>query len=224
MKNPSGFLLHLQHEGAVNPPLPPALESPPDWVLRSLLRNSGERLLKLRKETQGSFKYWNDEGYSEAWGPHMALDTSGTGSFLSRKQRRDQKKAARKEAAAGNIGESDYQFWRGNPAPINKLTHCRWCDRTFYNAIDRRTHFKSETRCSFLIRAVQAWAAQQNDMFCMACCKSTKKLRWGFPLCNTVNCIGTWKFATVISLEGWTMYKRLARAAGALKGYEEHSA
>jgi hypothetical protein len=192
--------------------------SPPDSVLKVLLGNTGRRLKK--REVQYSHRSWNGMYMGEDGG-YSAVDHSGAYTkALTRRERRAEKRAARKEAPAGNLDETDYQFWRGSPAPTAYVSMCRWCDRSFYNKDDRHDHFSKEGNCSHKIRAVQAYAAKQDATYCLCCGALTTKLRWGFPLCNTVQCIGQWKFAPLASQYGWMMYRKLAREDGSLDKWE----
>lgn len=234
-KNVADFFLG-DIQPAPGAPLPMEDASPPWWVLRTLTRNTGMRLKKLERQHEyahnhhgfGGGMYLGEDGdYSEGypvggWGPHPKdANTSGVyAKALSRRERREQAKAARNEVPRGNLGESDYQFWRGSAAPTYKGSFCRWCERMFYNLADRQAHFKSETNCSRLIRTVQDFAILKDERFCFACGAATRKLRWGFPLCNTITCIGAWKFGSIVQHQGYLMYKRLAREAGVLTKWE----
>jgi hypothetical protein len=208
------------YEGEVNEPTL-AVGSPPPWVLLSLTRNSGHRTPKMER-TYPEQAYGYATGYDPDYAPWGAMDHSGNyAAALTRRERRQAKRAARNIVPKGNLNESDYQFWRGYSASNYMNATCRWCEKAMYNAQERVEHFRKQGRCSFLIRATQNFAAGRQNAVCFYCNKTTDHRRWGFPLCDDVKCLGGWKFGSIRDCTGWMLYKHLARDAGVLAAYGE---
>lgn len=190
--------------------------TPPDWVLRLLIRNTGRRL-KKREITYG---YHGSKSYDDQWAglsyPQGVDDMFSKA--LSKRERRDERRKQKNLLPVGNLRESDYQFWRGSAASSTTQTQCRWCQEYFYGAAARKDHIKKEKNCLKFIRLTQAFAAKEDATYCMVCGKNSEHRRWGFPLCNTLTCIGAWKFGQIIANNGWLMYKNLAGKAGVFDG------
>lgn len=216
MKRVADFILDEAVEALVSTAAAPVggVESPPNWVLLRAFRNTGQRQKKLVR----TYAHVHHGSYPDSWGP--SADTSGLEHILSRRERRAQKRAARREVPGGNLSEGDYQFWQGSPQPSYLVANCRWCGRFFYSREARREHFRKETYCSHMIRAVQNYAAGGSVRYCFVCNVATDKLRWGFPLCARTECIGKWKFGRDTEWDGWLTYKELAKDEGLLKPFE----
>lgn len=190
--------------------------SPPRWVLRASLAQTGTRLPK--REPFVHKPIWQGDYDDSDWQPYgfTPIETVAKTRRERRKQRYEQKKAAKNVVPKGNLEESDYQFWRGSASTDYKASYCRWCDRGFYNKADRQRHFQKESDHSHRIQIVQAWAAATHLANCFACNKQTYAKRWGFPLCNSVTCLGIWKFAGQPHVVGWTEAKSEAQRSGIL--------
>jgi hypothetical protein len=211
------FMLADDEGGELAPAHTQFLEPPP-WVLLATTRNTGTRLKKREREYETH--HLGHPMYGAAQGGYD--DTSGVdhSKALRKRAKWEQKVAARKACGRGNLGESDYQFWRGSSSPTVRYATCRWCERFFYNVEDRQKHFRVEGNCSRLIRTVQEYAGAAKERFCLVCASETTKLRWGFPLCNSITCIGSWKYGPLESYHGWAMYKAQAKDAGLLRQWE----
>lgn len=193
---------------------PPVTALPPPWVVASVSRWGGHRTPKLELPRPAAVYGWN---------PYSADGYGANEDFreraLNRRERRQAKRAARNVVPKGNLGESDYQFWRGFSSGTYMNAICRWCTRNFYNLHDRQEHFRKEGKCSFLIRATQEFASKRSGSLCLSCGETTLHRRWGFPLCNTERCLCSWKFGVLDVQRGWQLYRNLARTEGALAGY-----
>jgi hypothetical protein len=193
------------------PERPPAFNyvecDPPNWAVHAISKRGGKRHPK-REITHIPYVYT----------PPKDADTSGIYErALQKRRQRTQTQtlpAARKQVPQGNLKEDQYRFWKGNTYDMPGA-QCRWCTATINTPGGlNEHHIKSE--CKELLLAVFKFARRRGQpRYCMACKRETNAERWGVPLCNTVACIGRWKFGHRYVLAGFVQYLRWALEADA---------
>lgn len=142
--------------------------------------------------------------------------------FLEKARRKDRQRLSsqqppgRKSVPPGNLPNDEYRYWKGwaiETAPADEGT-CRWCQCHFKGREAMMAH-QVNASCKGLLMDLYRYARTINkaQIYCFACKKVTRKLHWGLPLCDTVQCHSLWKFNWNDQLQGFMQYKTWALQA-----------
>lgn len=211
--------------------LPELLATVPDWALRVISVNSGCRGDKYPLSYYANERHFGGYSPMGAWADGRDDDGfwNARDRAKTRRERREAKRAAKATVSAadsvapGNLPEDDYRFWEGiEYGGATQRATCKWCQVTRLNKAERQLHFKKESNCSHLLRAVYEYARSTKPMYCVVCAKPTAYQRWGLPICNSEKCIRDWKFSGSMhwASKGLREYANVARKRGLLLQWE----
>jgi hypothetical protein len=196
---------------------------PPDWAVRLVSTNFGKKGRKYPSSWVGQswghvYPGQSDSDYMAPWGMGPQ-DHSGAYEEHWRKARRQAEERDAKMVVRGNLREEQYRFWNGSSVVSTDIATCRWCRHWAYGqaAMTLHQHNTDHTR---ILREIYDTARKMSLRRCFACGSTTRKERWGIPLCASNRCLNKWRVGPIVEL-GTTLlfYARYCRAKGLLKAW-----
>jgi hypothetical protein len=210
---------------------------PPKWALRAIQKRGGRRHPKRQVQYSHMGSYLpmpvvpfqparpSAGSHLVAIGPRNSTDSDAKAIFdkcMAKERRKAQERRSReqvswrKQVPQGNLIEDDYRYWKGfaiSTANADEGT-CRWCQLLFKSR-PRMLEHHNKGNCKQHLAALYRYAklSSKAQHYCLACKRETTGARWGIPLCDSAECISSWKFKFNVQLPGFQQYREWALKA-----------